>query len=138
MARARSGTPYRIAVVTLDPDIAQLEDDLREHGFVATGFRLPDSDDMLRETAAALRDARPHAVVYDVDPPSTVHVEMLHRLRALPWLHDLPALILTSEPEVVYELLGPAVVYEVVLEKPAHPHAVARALSVMLEERSAS
>jgi DNA-binding response OmpR family regulator len=135
MTRGLSGEPYRVAVVTLDPDIARLCDDLRGHGFVAAGFRSSNNGNAL---SGALRDARPEAVVYDVGPPSPVHVEMLHRLRALPWLRDLPALILTSNFEVLYGLLGSDMVYEVVLEKPAHPDAVARALLVMLQEPEVS
>lgn len=138
MARGPGQEQRRVAIVTPERDIDWLSRGLADRGFATVLFPLPDTDEVLRETEAALRRAPVDAIVYDIDPASPDRIDMLHRLRALPVVRDLPSLILTSEPELLYRNLGGAMVYEVILERQSHPHVIARALTVLLEERDVS
>jgi DNA-binding response OmpR family regulator len=124
-----------IVVLSTDPTVAWISDALEAHGFSIREFRFPRTDAGRRDLQRRLENAPPDAIVYDLDAPSAARVNAFWHVRLLPGLRDLPSLICTSESEVLYRLLGPMAVYDVVLETPCAPEVVVRALTIMLEER---
>src|SRR5688572_6523342 len=104
----------RIAVLSTDSDLTWLSDGLRKSGFSCHPFRFPHNATALRGLVRRLDTSELDALVYDLEAPSSARVEMFRVVRSLGV--DLPSLILTSEPELLYRLLGPMAVYDVVLE----------------------
>lgn len=121
-------------MLSSDLDAAWLSQGLQEHGFSMIELPFPMRPDARDAVARALEGARPDAVIYQVDVPSSVSVEALRKVRNLQVLHDLPSLILTSESEQLHRHVGPTAVYDVVLETPCDARVVARAMMLLVEE----
>jgi two-component system chemotaxis response regulator CheY len=128
-AEAGHGEPIRrVLLVDDDADIRHILDLLLTHA----GFDVVEAVDG-EEALSRAMEARPHAVVADVQMPNMDGIELVHRLRALPDMQRTPVLLFTGRPPQD-ELHGILALDRVRYMSKGDPRKIAAAIEDMLAD----
>ena len=125
-----------VAVFSADEDTVLLRPQLREAGYEPVGAYVREIRDGTVDVLAFLRDHRPDAVVYDVEPPLKPNWNFVRLIRNAAGVRNPRFILLTSDKRGLERAIGRGAVNELVFAKPYDPAEVLRAVRFVVDDHT--
>lgn len=125
-----------VAVFSADEDTVLLRPHLRDAGYEPVGAYVRELRSGTVDVLAFLREHRPAAVVYDVEPPLKANWNFVRLIRNAAGVRNPRFILLTSDKRGLERTIGRTVVNELIFARPYDPVEVLRAVRFVVDDRT--
>ena len=125
-----------VAVFSADEDTVLLPPYLRDAGYEPVGAYVREIRNGTVDILAFLREYRPDAVVYDVEPPLKASWNFVRLIRNAAGVRNPRFILLTSDKRGLERTIGRAAVNELIFARPYDPAEVLRAVRFVVDDRT--
>lgn len=133
---ARVAVMAVVAVFSADEDTVLLRPHLRDAGYEPVGAYVREIRDGRVDVLAFLREHRPDAVVYDVEPPLKANWNFVRLIRNAAGVRNSRFILLTSDKRGLERTIGRGAVNELVFARPYDLAEILRAVRFVVEDRT--
>lgn len=125
-----------VAVFSADEDTVLLRPLLRDAGYEPVGAYVREIRSGAVDVLAFLREHRPEAVVYDVEPPLKANWNFVRLIRNATGVRNPRFILLTSDKRGLERTIGRSAVNELIFARPFDPAEVLRAVRFVVDDRT--
>lgn len=125
-----------VAVFSADEDTVLLRPLLRDAGYEPVGAYVREIRNGTVDVLAFLREHRPDAVVYDVEPPLKTNWNFVRLIRNATGVRNPRFILLSSDKRGLERTIGRCAVNELIFARPYDPAEVLRAVRFVVDDRT--
>ena len=125
-----------VAVFSADEDTVLLRPLLRDAGYEPVGAYVREIRNGTVDVLAFLREHRPDAVVYDVEPPLKANWNFVRLIRNATGVRNPRFILLSSDKRGLERTIGRCAVNELIFARPYDRAEVLRAVRFVVDDRT--
>ena len=123
-----------VAVFSADEDTVLLRPYLRQAGYEPVGAYVREIREGVVDVLAFLREQRPDAVIYDLEPPLKANWNFVRLIRNAAGVRNPRFILLTGDKRGLERTIGRDAVTELIFAKPYDPAEIVRAVRFVIDD----